>query len=115
MTDDLTKYEVLARRIRTIDDYDSVSYAITKLVAMVRELRDCNQDYVNAIEGYSQRAEAAEAKCEQQAKALEIFSLSTNWRLSGVLDPNSPNFIGQEIARAALSTIRAVRGEKEDG
>jgi len=34
--------------------------------------------------------------------ALTIYAQSGNWRLGGCCDPNSPNFTGEAIARAAL-------------
>lgn len=46
--------------------------------------------------------EEAEAERDRLRAALTIYSQSGNWRLGGCCDPNSPNFTGEAIARAAL-------------
>lgn len=35
-------------------------------------------------------------------KALGLYANPQNWKMSGPCDPNGPNFIGEEHARAAL-------------
>lgn len=49
-------------------------------------------------------AEVAKLRAERDAlrAALTIYAQSGNWRLGGCCDPNSPNFTGEAIARAAL-------------
>ena len=49
-----------------------------------------------------ERAEKAEAERDALRAALTIYAQSGNWRLGGCCDPNSPNFTGDAIARAAL-------------
>ncbi len=41
-------------------------------------------------------------------EALAVFDAPSNWRFGGVLDVNSPSFIGLGIARAALAKLDAL-------
>ena len=47
--------------------------------------------------------EAAAARIEKLEAALRVFASDEVWRINGRCDPNSGNFDGQSIARAALA------------
>ena len=78
-----------------LDLYDEVQ----RLRAFMRMIVD-DRDRTFVL--LAERAEEAEAERDRLRAALTIYAQSGNWRLGGCCDPNSPNFTGEAIARAAL-------------
>jgi len=109
-----------------LDLYDEVQRLRAERDALI-SLRDCLGNFWAKAEARAEKAEAeriaewnkrrdaesslvlekavcltAEAERDRLRAALTIYAQSGNWRLGGCCDPNSPNFTGEAIARAAL-------------
>jgi hypothetical protein len=62
-------------------------------------------ELIQRLREYTSPALAHEAadRIEQLEAALQVFAADESWRRDGRCDPNSGNFDGQTIARAALA------------
>lgn len=78
------------------------------LIDALRSQQQADMDGTTVIVSRQACDEAAEFlpalydEVKRLRAALTIYAQSGNWRLGGCCDPNSPNFTGEAIARAAL-------------
>lgn len=99
------------RRTVTIyvpDGYDSVDELLSDCQFEVADDEiEILRDQVKATEelsaSWSRDNASLRAQLANARKALKIYADDANWRLGQCCDPNSHNFEGSAIARAALS------------